>query len=136
MSDISNLYDEKKFINKVLVLSSVIILLAAVEAFMMAKDIDIYAVFKKLNPASDQSQYINFVLLRFISIIIHPVLVSLFVYFTKDRYINEKMFKMFFIAMTLIQLVNLIFQFNLNSIFYYLIIIAHIYLLVLIIKKK
>lgn len=127
---------------KILIVSSLIILISSLESFMMAKDRGLYEIFLSNNEAvTNFSDYINLILINYIFSIAIPLIITIYTYFTLDKYglnfstRNFLFYRIFFGGMVLIQLVNMVLQFSLTSIFYYINIVLYIILLVLVIKK-
>lgn len=133
---------KNKWFMKILLVSSLIILISSLEAFIMAKDRTLFDIFLKNNEAvGNFSDYINLVLLNYIFSIAIPLIISLYTYFTLNKYgLNFStrgffFYRLFFGGMVLIQIVNMVLKFSVTSVFYYINIILYIILLILVSRK-
>ncbi len=125
--------ERNKWLLRILLVSALIILIASVEAFMMAKSLEMYEAFLEVNPGGDFSSYIDLVLFHFILNIIEPIIISLYTYLTIHKGGVTFTYRLFFGAMIIIRLVHLVLQFRLQSIFYYLLILLFILLFVVVV---
>ena len=128
--------EDQVFLKKIMAVSLAIILVASFEALFYAKDINFYTDFSKVYKGLSYSQYINLILFNMILAIINPMIISLYTFFTIDRIRINQIYKIFFCFSTFISLMQKIFQFRLNSITYYLVIILDIILFIVIVKKE
>lgn len=133
---------KNKWFIKILIISSLIIFISSLEAFIMAKDKTLFEIFLENNEAiSNFSDYINFVLLNYIFSIAVPLIITIYTYFTLNKYgLNFStrsffFYRIFFGGMVLIQIVNMVLKFSITSIFYYINIILYIILLILVSRK-
>ncbi len=126
----------KEFLMKILIISAILILNLAIEALFLSKDRDIFINLQKINQDLSFKDYINSVLFNFIIQILNPLLISLYTFFTIDKYGINFFYKLFFAGATLISLVNMLFQFRLGSIFYYIGLILNFILLIVIAKGE
>lgn len=133
---------KNKWFMKILIVSALIILVSSLEALMLSKDKGLFEIFLKNNQSINNfSDYLNFVLINYIFSIMIPIILSIYTYFSLDKYglnfDNREFFyyRLFFAGMILIQIVNMILRFSLFSLFYYLNIILYIILLFFVTKK-
>lgn len=131
-----------KWFMKILLVSSFIILISSLEAFMMAKDRTLFEIFLRNNDAVNTfSDYLNLVLINYIFSIGIPLIITIYTYLTLDKYgVNFStrsflFYRIFFGGMILIQIVNMVLKFSLTSIFYYINIILYLVLLILVVRK-
>lgn len=123
-----------KYFKIILIITILIILFASLEALINAKSIESFEAYKTVFPNNTSQDYINFVLLNYFFNILEPAIISLFLFLTYNKLKPNKLYAIVFGGMMLIKLVNMIFTFNLYSIFYYILLILYILLLVFIIK--
>ena len=128
--------EEQIFLKKILIISAAIIIIASIEALFLAKDINFYQNFKDISEVLTYEEYINLVLFNMFLVIVNPMIISLYTFFTIDRIEINQIYKMFFGFSTLISMMHTFFQFRLSSITYYLVIILNIILLIVIVKKE
>ena len=128
--------EDQVFLKKIMAVSLAIIVVASFEALFYAKDINFYTDFSKVYKDLSYSQYINLILFNMILAIINPMIISLYTFFTIDRIRINQIYKIFFCFSTFISLMHTLFQFRLNSITYYLVIILNIILFIVIVKKE
>ncbi len=126
----------EKFLLKILIVSALIILASSIEALMMAKDIEVYREILKNNPGLGFDEYINSVVFNLFIRVLSPVVISLYTFFTVKKYGVNFSYKLFFGGMTLIEIVQLILQFRIGSIFYYIVIILNFILLFIIGREE
>lgn len=126
----------EKFILRILIVSALIILASSIEALMMAKDVEIYREILKNNPGLGFDEYINSVVFNLFIRVLSPVVISLYTFFTVKKYGVNFSYKLFFGGMTLIEIVQLILQFRIGSIFYYIVIILNFILLFIIGREE
>lgn len=128
--------EDQVFLNKILAISLAIIVIASIEGLFYAKDVNFYKDFTKTYKDLSYSQYINLILFNMILAIMNPMVISLYTFFTIDRIRINQIYKMFFCFSTFVSLMHTLFQFRLNSITYYLVIILNIILFIVIVKKE
>lgn len=126
----------ERFILRILIVSALIILASSIEALMMAKDVEIYREILKNNPGLGFDEYINSVVFNLFIRVLSPVVISLYTFFTVKKYGVNFSYKLFFGGMTLIEIVQLILQFRIGSIFYYIVIILNFILLFIIGREE
>lgn len=127
---------DSKFLNRILILSALIILLSSIEALFLAKDIGNYQAYRESFAEASFNDYINLILFNMFLVVLNPIIISLYTFFTIDRFKINDIYKMFFGFSTVITLFYYIFQFRIRSIFYYLVIILNIVLLITIVSKE
>ncbi len=128
--------NSQKFLMRILITSALIILFASLEAMFFAKDINAFENFKSANSGISYDQYLNFILFNLFLATINPIVISLYTFFTINRIKINNIYKMFFGFSTFLSLINVILQFRIRSIFYYLVIILHIILFYFIVKEE
>lgn len=128
--------EDQIFLNRILLLSAAIILIASLEALFFAKDINHYNELKKISENLTHNEYIDLVLFNLFVVIINPMIISLYTFFTIDKIEINQIYKMFFGFSTLISMMHTLFQFRLSSITYYLVIILNILMVIVIVKKE
>nr|WP_072536558.1 hypothetical protein [Anaerococcus mediterraneensis] len=126
----------EKFLLKVLLISAGLILNFSLEAMMMAKDPSIFANISKIKPGLSYGDYLNSIIFNLFIRVLNPITISLYTFITIKKYGVNFTYKLFFGAMTLISIVNLLFTFSLTSIFYYFGIILNLFLLVVISRQE
>lgn len=126
--------EDKRKVNRIYIVALIIIVIASLEAIMLAKSRELIKLYMELNPGNTVSDYVGIVLINFLINIMEPVLISIYTYFTVYRYGINKIFKIVFSAIVILRLVNIIIKFNFNSIFYYLLIIFYVIFLFCIIN--
>lgn len=126
----------EKFLLRVLTLTSLIILLLSLEALMMAKDIEVYRQILDKKPGLSFDEYINAIIFNLFIRVLSPIAISLYTFFTVKKFGVGFSYKLFFGGMTLIEIVNLIFQFRTGSVFYYLVIGLNVILLFIIAREE
>lgn len=124
---------ENKYVLRLLVVAALIIIFASLEALMMAKSTEIFDAFINKNPDMDFNQYLAFTLTNFLSTIFEPALISLFTFFTYKKFGIKMIYKIVFGIIVLLKVINLIVKFQLDSIFYYIILIFYFIFLMFIV---
>lgn len=114
-----------KIINRILIISGLILFVASLEAMMSAKSIELYEAFKILSPNANQSDFINYILLNFSYNILEPILISLYTFFTYKKYGITKVYKFVFCGIILIRFIIILMKFNTGSIFYYVMVLLY-----------
>ncbi|WP_243344049.1 hypothetical protein [Anaerococcus sp. AGMB09787] len=125
-----------KFILKVLLVSALLILVYSMEALMLAKDVEVYREIHAINQGLSHRAYLTTVIGSFLIRVVSPVAISLYTFFMIHKTGVNLTYKIFFAGMTLIELVNIFFQFRIGSIFYYIEIILNIILLFIIGREE
>ena len=126
----------EKFLIRVLITSAILILALSMEASMMAKDVDVYRSFLLKNPGLSFDEYINSVMFNLFIRVLSPLVISLYTFFTVKKFGVNFFYKVFFSGMTVIEIINLILQFKIGSIFYYVAIILNFILLFIIAREE
>lgn len=125
---------EKKTVNRLLIITALIIFIASLEAFNLGKNQDLLKVFLELNKNNFPSDYMGIIITNYFYNIFEVILITLFTFFTYKKYGISKLFKIIFSLIILIKTINIIISFKTNSIFYYLIVLLYICYLLVIIK--
>ncbi|MFM1542342.1 hypothetical protein ABGF49_06270 [Helcococcus ovis] len=125
---------EKKTVNRLLIITALIIFIASLEAFNLGKNQDLLKVFLELNKNNSPSDYMEIIITNYFYNIFEVILITLFTFFTYKKYGISKLFKIIFSLIILIKTINIIISFKTNSIFYYLIVLLYICYLLVIIK--
>lgn len=128
--------ENQEFLMKILITSALIILFSSLEAMFYAKDINSFNNFREINGAISYDQYLNYILFNLFLSTINPIIISLYTFLTINKIEINNIYKMFFGFSTFLSLINVIMQFRVRSIFYYLVIIMHIILFYFIITKE
>lgn len=128
------LKQEKKYIKRLIIISSIIIIVSSLSAFMMAKSEDLFKTYIELNKNKTFDDYISLVLVNYFMNIAEPIIISIFTYFTYKKYGISRLYKLFFSAITALKLFNIVIKFETASLFYYLLIILYTILVILIAK--
>ncbi|NLW52549.1 MAG: hypothetical protein GXY87_04200 [Tissierellia bacterium] len=124
---------DNRIINRILIIAALIIFVASLEAFMLAKSSELLDIYMKINPGDTQNDYVNVVLINFLLNIFEPILISIYVFFTYRKYGANKLFRFIFGGIVFIRLANIVLRFNYGSIFYYLLVILYILFFVVIV---
>lgn len=120
----------------ILIISVLIIFIASLEALFNAKSLEIFNLYKTIYPYAKGSDFLNFVLINYLYNIVEPIVISIFLLVTHNKIKVNNLYRIVFAGMVLIRIVNLVFSFNINSIFYYLLIINYFILFIFIIRYK
>lgn len=112
-------------INIMLSLTVAIIIFSSIEALMLAKSKEIYDAYLMANPNFTSQDFINFVLIGFISNIFEPIVISLYSFFTYKKYRFNRIYKFVFCTIILIKMINIAFKFAVSSIFYFILLILY-----------
>jgi len=128
--------ENQEFLMKILIVSALIILFSSLEAMFFAKDINFFNNFKYANGISSYDQYLNYILFNLFLSTINPIIISIYTFFTINKIGVNNIYRMFFGFSTFLSLINVVLQFRIKSIFYYLVIILHIILFYFIITKE
>ena len=124
---------KEKYITKILLVTILIISLATFESLIKAKSIELFEIFSK-NTGKGMGEYINFLMFNYIIDILEPLIISLFLVFTKKKLRMNGLIKFVFSAMVLSKLVFKISKFEIYSIFFYFGILLYILLFYFILK--
>lgn len=115
-----------RYVTRLVLIAGIIIMIASLEALMMAKSTDVFDAFIGKNPGMDFNQYISFIIVNFLSTIFEATLISLFTFFTYKKFGIKPIYKIVFGIIVLLKLVILTTKFQLDSVFYYSIIVLYI----------
>lgn len=121
-----------KYLIKLLIIASLIIIFSSIEALMLAKSRDFFEAYLQNNPNTDFDEYIGLVIINFFGNIFEPLLISLFTFFTYKKFGITKVYKIVFGIIVLLKIINIVLKFQLTSIFYYLILVFYILFLIII----
>lgn len=125
---------QEKYLLRILIITALIILVSSMEALMLAKSTEFLNAFLKNNPGSSQGEYLNVIIITFLSAIFEPVIISIYTFATYKKLGIKKIYKFIFAAILALRLFNTIISFRLNSIFYYILIILYILLIICVMK--
>ena len=131
---IIKLNENDKFTNRILIVTFLIIIVASLEAFILAKSKDLLDIYLGIHPKDSPNDYLNTVIINFLINIFEPILISLYTFFTYKKYGIAPVFKFIFGGIILVRLINIGLKMNFESIFYYLLIILYIIFFILIIN--
>lgn len=118
--------EERKKLNRIYILSALIVFIASIEALFIAKNSELLNNFLKVNPSSNSSEYIIIVLMNYLMNILEPIIISLFTLFSFNKFGISKLYKYVFSIIIFLRLIFIIITFSLNSIFYYLMIVLYL----------
>lgn len=119
----------ESYVRKLTIVTALIILVASLEAIILAKSSELIDLYLEANPGAKQNNYTEIILINYFLRIIEPVIVTLFTVFRYKRFGISKLYKFFFAAIIVLKLFNLVIGLEVNSIFYYLLIILYLILL-------
>lgn len=125
-----------KFLKIILIICLALSINFSIETMMYAKDYEVFSNLQKINPEMAYGDYLNALIFNLFIKLINPIAISLYTFFTIDKYGINFFYKLFFGGMTLISIVNLFFEFSLHSVFYYLGLILNIILLIVILRQE
>ncbi|MDO5047485.1 MAG: hypothetical protein Q4D88_02945 [Anaerococcus sp.] len=128
--------EREKFKLRVLIICAILVLAYSLEAMMMAKDPDVFRQLARLDESISYNDYINSLIGNFFIRLISPLAISLYTFFMVHKSGINFSYKVFFSGMTLIELINIIFQFRLGSVFYYIEILLNLLLLFVIARQE
>ncbi|WP_054252332.1 hypothetical protein [Neofamilia massiliensis] len=125
-----------KNLSYILIVSLAIILLSSLEALITAKSSEAFELFKAAYPGSQGSDYLSFVLVYYLSNIIEPIILSVFLFLTFDKIKIKGIHKLVFAGIVLVRILRLIFSFNIASIFFYIILALYVVLFILLVRYE
>lgn len=123
----------KKYIYKLIIVSSIIIIVNTLKALLISKDIELYEYYKNLNIVSSYDNFISIILLGYMVSILETFIITIFTLLTYKKYGISKIYKFIFGFIVAYRLLYIFITFDLNSIFYYLNIVLFIILFIIII---
>lgn len=132
----NKLKKDEKFLMKILIVSALIIFFISLEAIILAKDYNNFNEFRKNVSDISYDDYLNLIIMNMFLGVLNPIIISLYTFFTIKKYGINNIYKMFFGFATVLSLANIILQFRIKSIFYYLVIILHLILFYFIVSKE
>lgn len=132
----NKLKKDEKFLMKILIVSALIIFFISLEAIILAKDYNNFNEFRKNVSDISYDDYLNLIIMNMFLGVLNPIIISLYTFFTIKKYGTNNIYKMFFGFATVLSLANIILQFRIKSIFYYLVIILHLILFYFIVSKE
>lgn len=133
MKNIIRTKEEKKRLLLILIVATLIILVASLNALIMAKSKEIYEAFLQQNPNMNFDQFISFVIITFFTNIFEIAIISIFTFLTFNKIRFNKIYKIVFGVIVLLRIFNHILSFNLDSVFYYVLLVLYLIFFVLII---
>ncbi|WP_024467783.1 hypothetical protein [Treponema pedis] len=119
----------------ILITAALIISTASIEAVVNIKSKDFYEVYLKINQTAEFKEFINYMLMIYIAEISLPVVISIYIFFTIQKYGINNIAKLVFGGMIFTKLGNIIVKLQFNSFFYYAFIILYTVFFISIIKK-
>ncbi|MGF7107788.1 hypothetical protein [Treponema pedis] len=119
----------------ILITAALIISTASIEAVVNIKSKDFYEVYLKINRTAEFKEFINYMLMIYIAEISLPVVISVYIFFTIQKYGINNIAKLVFGGMIFTKLGNIIIKLQFNSFFYYAFIILYTVLFISMIKK-
>lgn len=119
-----------KNLKRLLIISLLIIILSSLEALINAKSLEAFKIYQEVFPEHNIQDYLSFIVLNYIFNIFEPIVLSLFLYFTRNRLKPNKLYGIVFGGMIGIKLLNKFLTFNIGSIFYYILLALYILLLI------
>lgn len=133
MKNIIRTKEEKKRLLLILIVATLIIFVASLNALIMAKSKEIYEAFLQQNPNMNFDQFISFVIITFFTNIFEIAIISIFTFLTFNKIRFNKIYKIVFGVIVLLRIFNHILSFNLDSVFYYVLLVLYLIFFVLII---
>lgn len=127
---------EKTFTNKILIISSIIIFIASLEALLQAKSSELLNAYLKAFPNESPNDYLGLIMVNYFYNIIEVIMITLFTVFGMKRFGITVMYKIVFSVMLILRIVNFVLTFKTNSVFYYILIVLYIILLFIISTSK
>lgn len=124
------------YLNKILIISAIIIFFASLEALDMAKSPALFSKYITIYPNSSFNEFINYVLINYFTTILEPVIIALFSFFTYKKFSINWVYKLFFGGMVLIRAILLFLKLNTGSPYYYIIIVLYLIYFVIIVTIK
>lgn len=131
MTKIDN-QNKNKFINRILIVSLLIIIFASLEAMMTSKSRDLYEAYIRVNSNGDFDDFINIILINFLMTILEPLIIAVYTFFISKKHKINTTYKIVFSILLLIRIINLTLKFNFSSIFYYIILFLYLLLIIFI----
>lgn len=125
-----------KRLRTIFIISAIIILVASLEALFTAKSLEAYNGFLINSPNTSFGDFLNTVIIRYFFTIFEAIIIPLFLLITYKKLKPSKLYAIVFGGMIIIRIVNLVFSFNLGSLFYYLLIILYLVFLLLVINYQ
>lgn len=125
-----------KNLSYILLVSLGIILFASLEALITAKSSEAFNLFKAAYLGSQASDYLSFVLVSYLSNIIEPIILSVFLFLTFDKIKIKGIHKLVFVGIILVRILRLLFSFNIGSIFFYIILALYVGLFILLVRYE
>lgn len=119
----------------ILITAALIISTASIEAVVNIKSKDFYEVYLKINRTAEFKEFINYMLMIYIAEISLPVVISVYIFFTIQKYGINNIAKLVFGGMIFTKLGNIIVKLQFNSFFYYAFIILYTVFFISIIKN-
>lgn len=118
----------------ILFITIIIILVGSLEALINSKSIEAYDSYREVFKDSTFRDYMSFVIINYFITILEPIIISLFLFLTYNKIKLNWLYALVFGGMILIKIINILFSFNIYSIFYYLILGLYIILFIFVIK--
>lgn len=125
---------ERKKINRIYIISAVIIFIASMEALFLAKNKELLNNFLMLNPKLSPHSYISLVLVTYLTNILEPIIISLFTLFTINKFGLSRLYKYVFTAIIILRLFFIVLTFSFNSIFYFFLVISYVIFIYIIVS--
>lgn len=130
MNNVNVCEKEKKFVKRLVIVTTLLVIISSIEAIIMAKSKELFDAYIIINKNHTFSDYISLVLVNYFSTIFEAIIITLFTFFTYNKYGISSLYKIFFSAIIFMKLVNYLLKFNTSSVFYFLTIILYIILLI------
>ncbi len=122
--------DDMKKINKQLksmvLLAALIIMIASLEALLIAKSSEAFLAFKTLTGGADFSTFISYTMQNYFMNIIEPIIITLYTYFTYNKITINRYYHLFFGAIVLVRIILLVISFNYQSVMNYIMIALYV----------
>ena len=124
---------EKKFVNKLVIITILIVLVASSEAFIMAKSKELMEMYLNISKDKTPNDYLSLVMFNYFMNVFEPIAITVFTFFSHKKYGISSLYKIIFSAIIGLRIFNILLKFETSSLFYYLIIILYIIYLILLI---
>lgn len=119
---------DKKLIT-ILVVTALMVFIASLEALIHTKSVEVLNTYLAAFPNQTPNDFMTFTLMNYLSNIFTPIIISAFLFFTYNKLKPNRYYSIFFGALILNRLVLKILNFDIHSIFYYILLVLYIVLL-------
>lgn len=120
--------EQKKKWMRILLLSAAIVLVASLSVLIEVKSEELFHTFQAVQPDLRWDDYVSYVMVRYLTLILEPVLLSIFYYVTRSRYLDHFLARVLLGGTVLIRWVLLLFRWEWASLFYYVLLVLYLLL--------